>query len=437
MGIICMLAMDTRRFWVVAGLIVLVALGARLGIALSLRPWTPSYERLYVFGDPRVYHELASELATTGSWSEGSRWRVSVFAPGYPVFLSFIYRIFGINIPAAVFINCVLSALSCLLMIVLVRTGIGERAALIAGGLFALHPHGIRFTPLLYSETLFMFLSTCLLTAFVLGERATKNAKWSWFWGVIVASLFAAATVPTRLGMLYFAPVGALLWYLFTTSHWRLGLVRWAVFLLLFLTWLAPWALHNKSRYDTYRLSVSGEYNFLALFVAGGLSADGESARQLAKELLQEAQRRARADGVQNHFEMAPYYLALAREKIQENPLHFLKASVIGFFNFWFRAIMLGSDERGAHLKQDLKTKIYVYYSWIFQLVLFVAWIVVLFSWRSMPKAWLLLAATSVVYFSLVVGNSGYSRFFLQALPFILPSISIVIDKYIFLKRNS
>lgn len=412
--------MPSRQFWTIAVFILVMAIAARVGIALTLRPWTPHYEQSYVYGDPRVFHEIATELAMQGYLSEYSLRSITVFAPGYPVFLSFIYRVFGVNIPVAVFINCLLSGLSCLLMILLVRPSLGEKAALAAGALLAFHPHSIRFAPLLYSETLFIFLSTCLLLAFVLGKHS-QEAKQSWFWGVFVASIFAAVTVPTRIGMLYFAPFLGLLWYLLTSSSWRLGLVRWGVFMLLFVVWLSPWAIHNKLRYDTYRLSVSGEYNFLALFVAGALTTDGESARRMAKHLLKEAEQRAREDGTDNPFEMGTYYFALAWEKIQQNPTVFFRASVKGFFNFWFRAIMLGSDERSETIKRDLKTQIYVYYSWVFQLALFTAWIAGLLLWRRLPKVWVALSTVSVLYFALVLGNAAYSRFFMQALPFIIP----------------
>ncbi|MCS7209339.1 MAG: glycosyltransferase family 39 protein [Fimbriimonadales bacterium] len=416
--------MSHRKFWVIALVIFAVALGARLAIALSLRPWTPSYEQLYVYGDPRVFHEIATDIAVRGELSEASRWRIAVFAPGYPLFLSFVYRVLGVNIPAAVFLNCLLSALSCLLMMILVKVAIGERAGIVAGGLLALHPHSIRFAPLLYSETLFIFLAVCMLLALALGLRH-QETRGAWLWWVLVASLFAAAAVPTRIGMLYFAPIVGLLWYLLTSSSWRLGLARWGVFIALFAVWLSPWAIYNKIHYGTFRLSASGEYNLLALFVASGLASDEEASRSIARQLVQEAQNRAQQEGKRTPFEAAPYYLAVASEKIVENPSRYLRASVEGFFHFWFRATMLGSGERDEAIRQDLKTRIYIYYSWVFQLLLFAAWVAGLLFWRQFPRVWVGLATVSVLYFSLVLGNAAYSRFFLQALPYVIPLASL------------
>ncbi|MCS7273694.1 MAG: hypothetical protein NZ550_06090 [Fimbriimonadales bacterium] len=238
---------------------------------------------------------------------------------------------------------------------------------------------------------------------------------------MLVASLFAALTVPNRIGMLYFAPVAGMIWHMLTASSWRLGLIRWVVFMLLFAVWLSPWAIYNKVHYGTFRLSASGEYNLLALFVASGLAPDEEAWRPMTQQLMQEAHQRAPEADRQNPFAIARYYAIVAREKIKEDPIRFLKASAMGFFHFWFRATMLVSRERDKIVKQDPKLRAYIYYSWVFQSALFAAWVAGVLLWRKLPKVWVALSVASVLYFALIVGNAAYSRFFLQALPFVTP----------------
>lgn len=416
--------MSKWKFWIAATAIVIFALGVRFGLAFSMRPWSSDYERLYVGADSKIYHDLGAELATNGHWSEQSHITVTVYAPGYSFFLGLIYWLFGVSISTAVFANCILSALSCLFIIMTVRLGIGERAALIAGVVAALHPHSIRFACMVFGESLFMFLSSLMLFAFALGLHY-RETKWSWLWGVIIASLFAALSATTRVALLYFAPLIAMLWYALTLSHWRSALLRWAGFVIVFMLWLSPWALSNKARYDTYRLSISGEYNFLTMFVAYGMTPDGETARQFKWQLLEEAEQRARTANAETPFEKAPYYLAVAREKIQQNPEILRRALVEGFLYFWFRATVLGTDNRAAVVKQDLRTRIYEYYSLLFQGSLFLTWIASLFFWRTLPKVWVALATVSVIYFTLALGNANYSRYFLQALPFLIPLVGL------------
>lgn len=412
--------MNKWRFWIAVAVITLIALGARLGLAISMRPWSADYERLYFGADSEIYHNLGAELATRGGWSEPSQATVTVYAPGYPFFLGLLYRIFGVSISIAVFANCILSVLSCTIIMIAVRLAIGERAALITGAVAALHPHSIRFACMVFSESLFMFLCSLMLLSFALGWRY-REAKWSWIWGIVVASLFAALSATTRVALLYFAPLVAVLWYAFTLPSWRLRFLYSGGFLMFFALWLAPWALHNKARYDTYRLSISGEYNFLTMFVAYGMTPDGATARQFKWQLLQEAEERARLQNALTPFEKAPYYLAVAREKMQQHPEILRRAVIEGFMYFWFRATVLGSDERAESVKRDLRTRLYEYYSLLFQSALLLTWLVSVFLWRTLPKVWIVLATVSVIYFSLALGSANYSRYFLQSLPFLLP----------------
>lgn len=414
-----------KRFWWFATAIVAVAFIMRVFVVMASHPWSDNYERLYIYADARNYHNLAVELAQKGSWAAEPKVFTAVFAPGYPLFLGFLYKIFGVNVTTALLVNALLSALTCLFLILLTRVSFGDWAGLATGALLALHPHSIRFTAMLYSESLYMFFATCFLMSLVLGQHFSQGCR-SWLFGIVLASLAAALAVTTRISMLYFAPLVAVIWYIATRQSWKSAFARVVVFTALFIVWLSPWALYNKGKYGTYRLSASGEFNFLALTVAGSLAPDIDTYHDYKQELLAEAYRQARAAGARNVFEVSPYFLKVAYEKIQERPTVFAAGMVKGFFNLWFRPIQSRS-ERAAELTRDLKNLIYIYYSYVFQGILFMSWIAVLLLARRLSPQWVILAGISILYFWIAVGNAAYSRFFLQALPYILPPIGAVL----------
>lgn len=416
--------MEKRFWWLVAALVMLTFV-VRISIVIISRPWSEKYDRLYIYADARDYHELAIELAETGRWSDKAKGRVAVYAPGYPMMLGFLYRLFGVNVTLALFVNVVFSALTCFLLIWLTRVSLGHTAGLIAGIIFALHPHSIRLTAMLYSEPLYMFLAVCFLASLILCQDVSSK-RFLGLIGLVSASFWAALAVTTRISMMYLAPLIAAVWFISTRQRWGLALTQIVVFIALFMVWLSPWALHNKREFGTYRLSASGEYNLLALTVAGSLSPDVDTYHDYKKQLLAEARAQAQAAGARNVFEVSPFFLKVAIEKIQERPTAFAMGMLKGFLNLWFRPI-LSRSERAEELTKDLKSAIYIYYSYLFQGLLFVGWCATVLKARHLPTQWIVLAILPVLYIWLAVGNAGYSRFFLQTLPYILPPISAVI----------
>jgi hypothetical protein len=77
---------------------------------------------------------------------------------------------------------------------------------------------------------------------------------------------------------------------------------------------------------------------------------------------------------------------------------------------------------RLAELREsDPKTFYYVVYSYLFQTFLLLTWVASLLAIEKVPISWKVLSAVAFIYFASTVGNAAYSRFFLQALPYIVP----------------
>jgi len=425
--------MTNSKFWALCGIVLLTALLLRFGAVLAARPWSEQYVRLYLIYDPQVYHDLAVIFQKDGI-TEDFRNTVAIYAPGYPILLGIVYKLFGVNLMPPVILNVLLSVITCIVLMVTTRKVFGERTAIIAGLLFALHPHSIRFSTILYSETLFMLIASI----FVLGLLYIQPLNKKWVWGVVNVALVASLGAFSRISMLYFSVLAVLCWIISNKSGWRLALQQFSLFAIIYLIFLSPWMIHNKLHHGTFRLSVSGEYNLLALVVGSAKADDIDTFHVVKNELLKTAYERAKQDGVNNIFEMSRYFLDLAVEEISKDPSRFLLAQIKGMYNFWFRPVQAESSRVSELLQKNPKIAYYIYYSYVFQSILFLAWIALFFDKGRIPTPWKVLSVVAVIYFAFTIGNAAYSRFFLHALPYILPVAAVnLVSFYDWLRKSA
>lgn len=412
--------MTISRFKLLGGIVLLIALLLRVGALIAVRPWSDHYERLYLFADARVYHELAVTFQKDGITDE-FRKKVALFAPGYPILLGMIYKAFGTSLTLALIANVLISVLTCGVIMIVVRKAFDERAALTAGLLFAFHPHSIRFTSILYTETLFMLIASIFMLSLT---QISQPDKRQLFW-LALTSLIASLGTFVRISMLYFSILSVLIWLICNKTNWRSSAKFFSLFIIFYIISLSPWMAYNKVHYDTYRLSVSGEYNLLVIVVAGAKTEDIDEFHKVRKELLETAHERAVRGGAKNAFEISKYYLEVSIEEILKDPYKFMFSLIKGIPHFWFRVSQAESTRLADLRKNDPKTVYYIYYSHIFQIFLFLAWIALFIEKGRIPISWKALSVAAVIYFAFTVGNAAYSRFFLQALPFIVPVAAV------------
>jgi len=210
-----------------------LALVAVLALALILRlAWLAHADtRLLPRSDPQYYHATAQNLADGRGYSvtldqrgfvagPGSE-STAFWAPGYPLALAPLYKLFGAKTGVARIFNAVAGALTVLPVFYLGwRLGIADRTerpwpggvaaaeatGLVAAGLFAVAPSLVYWTASLFSEPLFTLGVACTLAvALWAGERRSLA-------GYFAAGVVLAATAFVRSqGMLMIVPVAVLL----------------------------------------------------------------------------------------------------------------------------------------------------------------------------------------------------------------------------------
>src|ERR1051326_8200059 len=245
-----------KRLWSLYALLLLLALGFRLFIALRLPNDEP--------GDAIVYSQLAVNLLEHHGYSHDPQQPYApslIRLPGYPLFLAGVYHLFGHGNKTAVRVaQAVMDTLTCVLIALIafqwaVDPGRKHRAALIAFALAAVCPFTAIYVATLLTEVPTDFLAVAMVLtvtfAFKTADKGDRRKAVLWWAasGLIVglavlfrpdSGLFAAAIGVTL--------VLSLLWQRRAnpfTQRVKQLFVLGAVFSLAFCLVLVPWTIRN------------------------------------------------------------------------------------------------------------------------------------------------------------------------------------------------
>ncbi len=208
--------------------------------------------------DQAGYRRLGAVLATTGMFTRYPDAAVFVpeviRTPGYPAFVAAVYRVAGVgNDLAVTSVQAVAFAVLCVLVFLVGRRALGERAGLSAAALVAL------FSPLPYFGGLVL---TELWTAFVATAavlqcfRAVQRRGLGDF--ILAGVLLSATTLvrPAFFLLPFFLAIGMPL--LVKRERERQALGRWAALALAAAITMLPWFTYNYVYLGQFTLSPAG-----------------------------------------------------------------------------------------------------------------------------------------------------------------------------------
>lgn len=217
-------------------------LAGALALRLGALVWSGAYQP---FGDPFEYDQLARSILDDG------RYRATLFAepgspsavrpPGYPLWLTGVYAIFGKSADAARVVGALLGTLTVGLVWRLALQVAGRRVARWAAGAAALAPSLVWTSGGLVAETLYLPL---LLGAVLLVARHTETPSWRW---AAAAGLVLGLSVMTRAnGLVVLLPVIAAVWL--ARRRWQDAVALACAFALA----LVPWTVRNAVALDAF-----------------------------------------------------------------------------------------------------------------------------------------------------------------------------------------
>ena len=236
-------------------LLILLALGFRLFIALRLPNDEPD--------DGRVYSQIARNVLEQHVYSHDTQPPYGpslIRLPGYPLFLAGIYKIFGVGNNTAVrVIHASIDTTTCILIaFVVFEWAIDEehrhRAALIALALAAICPFTAIYVATIITEVLTNFLAVAMVLTATFAFKATMRKR-AFVWWIETGLLAGLAVLFRPDAGLFAAAIGStlILSSLSTLRRIREAILFAAVFSLAFCIVLVPWTIRNRRVFHVFQ----------------------------------------------------------------------------------------------------------------------------------------------------------------------------------------
>ena len=177
---------------------------------------------------------------TKGVWFVDSDGNPSARRPiGYPMFLGFLYKLFGVHLWVANISNLALFMISAFLIYKIARLLFSERVALLATFLFSIYPTSVYSIALITDEHLFLpfwYLGLFFLLKEIQGQRIRAALFW---YGLI----FGYATmIRTHTIFMPFVVAGT---YFLMNKSWKQIIKAFFVVLLVMQLLNLPWVIRN------------------------------------------------------------------------------------------------------------------------------------------------------------------------------------------------
>jgi len=278
------------------------------------------------FGEPEgpVFYQAGGHdrlIATKGPYRYESR-----RTPFYPGYLAAVYGLFGFEPRAAVFIQCWLGALTCVLVFLIAVFLGGKRAGVWAGVLLAFDLGSLVYTNLIMTETWFALLITAGVLFLLAGVQQRRHAY------VVFAGLLLGLAALCRPAALYLIPLVAGWAFVAMPGGWRRNTLCGATILVASGACLFPWFYRNYHHFGVWKLtSIQGLnlFYYKAAYVeAGGLVGKRElnAARQrMERKFLPTVQNRQL-----NYMEMEREYQRYAMARIGQQPVRYATLHALG-----------------------------------------------------------------------------------------------------------
>ncbi len=221
--------------------------------------WYQQPDWMTQWSDQDGYRRLGQVLATTGRFTrfpDAPTFVPEVLrTPLYPLFVSTVYRLFGVRQLPVALAQTLVFVLVCLTVYAIVRLVASEPIALVAAAATALFPPIPYFGALVMTEVLTTLLFTLSMWLAVSALRDQGPGRFAWL-GVLLALTTLSRPVfvlfpfaLAALGLIVFPLLGV-------RERPRIG--QWAVTIAAFSLTMAPWFTYNYVTLGRFTLSPAG-----------------------------------------------------------------------------------------------------------------------------------------------------------------------------------
>ncbi len=232
-----LLSRRSRRHWIALACVLALAFSLRAGW-IALAALDPSDGDYF---DMIFYHETAHRLLAGDGYTRVDGTPTAVWPPLYPILLAGVYALSDGSLEAGRLANPFLGALTAFFSYAIGRRLAGDRAGLLAAGLFAACPDDIFFSNFVMSEVAFGAIFTAVVWLFVaLEQRAPKPGPLAW---TALGIAVALASLTRGVAVAWLAVPVLIHWR--ASRSLRSAALRGAFAVLGLALALAPWTLRN------------------------------------------------------------------------------------------------------------------------------------------------------------------------------------------------
>ena len=289
---------------------------------------------------PNYYSELGISLMQQGSYSIDKKDEGLIRAPGYPVYFTIIYSLFGIKPGVALFLQILLSGFIPVLIFFNAEHLFGEAVARTAALVSAVEPVSIIYSNLLLSETLFMIP---MLAGSLYLMKALRQGRAG---PLLLSALCTGIAAYFRAVMVYMPFVYATLYLVLSKQTAKKRLLHIGAFAGVFMLTVSPWIVRNYLRYGYDGFCGIQDIN-LYYFRAAGVAAKLEKKPFLDTQIeFYNVVPKGLSTG--NEF---GFYRERAEHIILKHPLIYLDVAMRGALNLLVAPERYGVYLLSGHLK--------------------------------------------------------------------------------------
>ncbi|MDY6862054.1 MAG: glycosyltransferase family 39 protein, partial [Thermodesulfobacteriota bacterium] len=286
--------------------------------------------------DSYGYWQIAENIINHNSFSSSNNMPLMPNhsrTPLYPLFISSLSW-FGLNAPGIIFIQILLSSVTCILVIFLTYALTGNwKPAFLAGGIIAVDIPSVVLSNCLLTETLFTFLLTFSILFLVFNLKAQKKSLTLCYSGILMG--FSILCRPIAV----FLPIFVIILLLLFSRTTKLYLFN-RIFLYLFFCFLtvSPWLVRNQVVFGSPFLSTIGYKSLLYYRAAGVYSMKEGISISKSQEILRKKARSAFQGNIKHEpIEYMKFEAKIASSIIMENPLIYIRNHILSVFNMLFK----------------------------------------------------------------------------------------------------
>ncbi|MCH7754210.1 glycosyltransferase family 39 protein [candidate division KSB1 bacterium] len=333
--------------------IFLIALSLRILLFIGIRLNNP--KGFLTNTDSIQYWQIAENILNHSSFSLSNTQPITPDhsrTPFYPLFISLL-KWLGLDVAGIIFIQILVSAATCLMVILLTYKLVGSwKPAYLAGAIVAVDIPSIVYANSLLTETVFTFLLTLSILFFVLHFKEPEKIS-----PLLISGALMGLSILCRPISAFLPLFIVLLFFIFSKRPKIYLLKRASLYLTLCFVVVSPWLVRNQFVFGTPILTTMGYNNILHYRAAGVYAVKqgiplSESQDLLGKKVKSEFQ----GDKELEPIKYKKFEAEIGTSIILESLPTYIRNHIRSIFNMLFKPLrstidlQLGLSEKGTSL---------------------------------------------------------------------------------------